>query len=119
VVCGTFKCSWLYGHGSDADRPDLIGAMFAINQTPSGHIHFAIETQPDALKTSAKGMAVFCAQTLPIPIIAVKHGTEYPNDTGDWIVVRDEMAESWKRNVGEPIERLADDVGMYELRRGA
>jgi hypothetical protein len=118
LLCDRFKCSWLYGHGDESDRPDNIGAMFAINKTDTGHFHFAVETQPNALRTTARSMAVECARKFPFPVIAVQYGAQAPDDRGDWIIVRDEIKARCHRNVGDLVEMLAEDVGMYVLRLG-
>jgi hypothetical protein len=114
-VCTLFACAWLRGGGRDQDRPDRIGAMFTVNDIGGGIFSFAIETRPNALRTSAREMALDAARNLPFPTIAVAYGSLPPNDRGDWVIIRDELVEKYHRNVGPLIERLAHDVGMYEL----
>jgi hypothetical protein len=114
-VCNSFECSWLRGFGGYGDRPDNIGVMFAINSTDSGHIHFAIEVEPNAIMSTGKDMAVRCAEAVPLPIIVSKHNS-YPNDRGDYIVLHDKLKDSWKRNTGDVIEKFSDEVSIYNLK---
>jgi hypothetical protein len=115
-VCNTFECSWLRGFGNDSDRPDLIGAMFAVNKTIGGTVQTAIEIEHDALKTKAKEMAVLCAKEIPLPIICVRYGSLPPKDIGDWIIASTSVSEQWKRNIGEELKKMDDSVSLYTLR---
>jgi hypothetical protein len=117
AVCSSYRCSWLYGHGGEEDRPDKIGVLFSINATKNGNIHFAIETERHALITSAKSMLRECAEKIPLPIIAVKYGVRPPEDKGDWIIVPDNLALFWSRNIGNLLHKIGGSVKMYELLR--
>jgi hypothetical protein len=109
-VCNEYRCSWLDGVGAVDDRPDVIGAMFSVNETPRGVIGFAVESKPDAILTTARSMAVEFARTHPMPLVV----SEYEKATaGEWVVIRDELKDKAAAILGGEVARLADDVGMY------
>lgn len=117
-VCGTFKCSWLWGHGKESDRPDQIGVMFAINGLEGRHYHTAIELEVGALMDQASDMAVNLLRTVPLPMIVCSHGAD-PDSAGDSIGLPDNLVNSWRRNVGALVTKIAPEIGIYELRRDA
>ena len=116
-VCSSFECAWKRGLGPDDDRPDKIGAMFSVNRTENGKaIGFCMETAPDAVKTTARGMATAFART-GLPLIVVKHGQKPPEDRGDWVVIRKDLVPLAHAMLGPLEETLASDVGMYVFRK--
>lgn len=115
-VCSSFLCGWMRGAGSKDDRPDKNGVMFSRNIMENGQqLYVAIELKENAIKTTGREMAIETARTADIPMIVVKYESKPPTDSGDWVVVSDKLLPRCMRIVGESVERLSDDVGMYEL----
>lgn len=112
-ICAAYRCAWLDGLGTDDDRPDSIGAMFSINRTERGVIGFAIETEPDAMTTSARDMAVTFARGHQMPLIVGAYGKD---TAGEWIILHDALRERASSILGAEVARLASDVTMYERR---
>ena len=115
TICHDFGCAWYRGYGSLDDRPNNIDVMFSINTTEDGIFGFAIELIKDALISSAKSMAIEFASSIDVPIIAVAAGKKPPEDTGDWVIIKDALLPRAQRIIGQEIIRLSDDVAMYEL----
>lgn len=113
-TCNTFRCAWLRGIGSEDDRPDKSGVMLATHGTPRGLVGFAIEAKPFALRRSGLNAVVEFARESKLPVIASDYKSKPPNDTGDYVIVLDELAERCHRIIDESTRyRLADDVCMY------
>lgn len=112
-ICGKYSCAWLDGLGSDQDRPDRVGAMFSNNVTERGHIGFAVEIQPNAIHTTAKGMAVEFARKFPMPLIVSECGRK---TAGEWVILHDKLRAKGAAILGVVMARLSDDVTMYVRR---
>jgi len=85
--------------------------MFSLNHTERGRIGFAVETQSNAIRTTARQMAVAFARHWPMPLIVSEYGKR---TAGEWVVIHDDLRRRAAAILGKGIERLADDVGMYE-----
>ena len=116
-VCGAFQCAWLRGIGPDDARPDKVGVMFSINRTERGNIGFAVETAPDALRTTARAMAVAFVNEANLPLVVTSYGNAPPHDTGDKVVLRKEHVIRAASMRGKLIEELGPGVSLYELAR--
>jgi len=112
MLCKVYTCAWLDGIGSDDDRPNEIGAMFSVNQTEQGIIGYAVETEPDAILTKARGMAVDYARRFKIPLIVVET-TQSDGDLGR-VIVHSDIEERASGIIGERVAALSDDVSMFK-----
>jgi hypothetical protein len=118
AVCAGFKCAWLHGLGHEEHRPDKCGAMFTLNMTTDGKkIGYCIETEPDAIKTTAERMAVLFVRRLAAPIIVVKAGVKPPDDRGDYVVVRTDQELKAIMMLGKHVRAMAPDVNLFDLVR--
>jgi len=113
-VCTDFACAWLRELVPEECRPDKVGVMLSVNQTERGIIGFAIELEQGALTGKAKEAVSVLARDTFLPVVGVKHGRLPPDDTGDWIIVRDDVLPKCG-TAGDEVARLADDVAMHEL----
>jgi hypothetical protein len=112
AVCSSFQCSWLRGFGDDTDRPDLIDALFTINETvPGKFAAFVGELSRNAISTTARQTVVQFARQHPLPLIVSEHGKDTP---GDWVILHAPLRDLASAMIGNPVLNLADDVTMYE-----
>lgn len=116
-LCQTFQCAWLREMLPEEDRPDLTGIMFTLNHTGRGLVVFAVEVQPHAL-TTARDAMIRMARRVNCPIIVSRFESKYPNDKGDEVVLRDELASRGHAIIGEELWR-SDDVAAYHFTRRA
>jgi len=115
AACRDFECAWLRGFGLETDRPDQLGVMLSVNDMNGGRWGFAIELEPNAvLNKAASSLAAF-ARALPFPIIVSSYDRLPPHDTGDRVIVKDELLPRSKRLVGNVLAILDEGVKMYEL----
>lgn len=85
-----------------------------------GQVYFtAIEYKKNAILTTGKKMAGQIAFDTNIPIIVVSYGKKPPHDTGDFVIVSDEILNRCKNIVGERVEYWYEKmVGVYVLKKG-
>lgn len=118
MVCSGFGCAWLRELLPEDARPDRIGVMFSLNFTERGVVALAIEAAPGALETTAREALVHLAHLVKCPIIVSSFESKPPEDRGDFVVVRDELAPRARAIIGEILWREGD-VGVYRFRRAA
>lgn len=117
-TCKNYDCSWKKDFGRDFDRPDRNGVMFTQNIL-EGQVYFtAIETRKGAIVSSGKIMAHDIATRTKIPIIVVEYGKKPPEDTGDYVIIHDDILPRCKHITGEWIEEMGNNVAIYELIKG-
>lgn len=117
-TCSDYECAWKQNFGRDFDRPDRNGVMFTHNIL-EGQVYFtAIETREGAIVNSGRVMATEIATRMKIPIIVVEYGKKPPHDTGNYVIVHDDILPRCKRIVGDLIEEVGDGVTIYELMKG-
>jgi hypothetical protein len=114
-VCTTFECAWLRGIGDEYHRPDKIGAMFSLNKTPRGAIGYCIETEPDAITTTARDMALAFVAAWHFPIVVSEYGKQPPHDKGDWVVIRADQELKAVMMLGAHREELGYEVNLFDL----
>ena len=113
--CDQFRCGWLRGFGSETDRPDQCGVMLSINSFNGGPWIFAIETKKNALRTSGKSIVIDMTRKYNLPVIVVDHKSNFPNDKGDYIVIKNSLLPRTKKIKGKLLWKLAEDIGVYKL----
>jgi len=116
-MCGQFQCAWLRGYGQTADRPDKSNVMISINHLNKGTWIFAIETKPDAFKTTGKQMILDTATKVNLPVIVVKAESRPPHDYGDYAIVRNSLKDRAQAMIGRQLGWLdqAQEFGIYKL----
>jgi len=125
-VCNSFECAWKRGMGDEGERPDLIGAMFTINNESVGMadgpqqapIIYAVELEPDTVQTKAKNMAVKMIDRFRLPIVVIGSDERPPDDYGHSIVLSPQMMTATQKIRGEELESLSPTATLYELKHG-
>ena len=119
-VCGYFECWWRRGNGIKDWRPDRTGLMLSMNTFGSdGDYGVAIEVRVGAAIGPGRQALVALARRVDRPIIVFASGRHQPEDTGDWVVLRDDLMPRAAAIAGQPLYRLDYNVGMYELLKAA
>jgi hypothetical protein len=117
-VCDDFRCSWRYNIGHEKDRPDKNRVLFSTSLIENQGYGVAVEISENAITTTGKNMAIDYATKQKLPIIVVKNGMKPPDDTGDYIIIHDDILHKTGMIRGKIIERLSEKVAMYELIKG-
>ena len=76
---------------------------------------FAVETRKNAFRTTGKNIVIDMARKYDIPVIVSDHKSKYPEDKGDYIVIKDSLLPRTNKIRGKFLWKLADDIGVYEL----
>jgi hypothetical protein len=82
--------------------------MFSINRTERGRIGYCVETEPDAITTTGRDMAVAFAREHAMPLIVV--GDMHPNGV---VVIHNDLIGKASAMLGDRVARLAPDVTMF------
>lgn len=115
AVCNDFKCAWLSGFGVDLDRPDMLGVMLSVNHMNGGKWGFAVELEPGAVQGRAASRLAIFARSIPFPIIVASYEREPPHDTGDLVIVKNELLSRSKSLIGDELAILDEGVKLYRL----
>ena len=115
-VCAEFRCSWLRGIGREEDRPDRSGVMLSYNLLNGGMFGFAIllrrcEPLPEILLTAAR--------MVRLPIVVVDHRSRPPFDTGDYVLISEELAPRAKTMLGPLMRTYPQHVRLHRLAEAA
>jgi hypothetical protein len=113
-ICSKFQCLWLKGHGDEEDRPDKSGIMLSINDD-SGIWAFIIEVEQDALITKGKNIVLDVIGHISVPGIVVSYTSKPPNDTGDLVIVKEELFDRSTKITGDFIYSLSDSIHVFRL----
>jgi len=124
-TCINYSCSWLQGYGEEEDRPDKGGFLITENLLENQRYFTMIETKPVSFQEKYDGLtfaADVCEKT-KIPIICVEYGKTPPNDTGDYVIIHDDILPRCSRIVGKEYFKISDSggeftIGIYELIKG-
>jgi hypothetical protein len=104
------------------DRPDKSGLMCSFVKAPGEKFTFVwvIEIKPGAVLNDGKAMMERLATRSASPIIVFDYASTPPNDKGDRVVVKHELAARSTRMLGKFLTYLDEDrsMGVYELVRG-
>ena len=117
--CRDFVCAWLRGVGAESDRPDKSGVILSINDLNGGTFAFATECHAGAAMGSGAAMVWAMADCIPLPVVVNRFETKYPNDSGDWVAVRDELLPQTTQMRGPVVGPLGDALTVYALVKGA
>ena len=117
-VCDDFKCSWRHGIGSENDRPNINRVLFSTNLVENQHYGVAVELEDNAITTTGRNMAIDYVTKQKLPIIVVKNGNKPPHDTGDYVIIHDDILHRTGMIRGKLIKQLSENVAMYELIKG-
>jgi hypothetical protein len=117
-VCRDFQCAWKRGAGTDADRPDRIGAMFSVNDIDGGVFGLALELWPDAIATSASAMLAAVARHTLLPIVISDYASLPPNDKGDRVAMHHSILYRARAMTGPLLDWVAPDVALHTLVKG-
>lgn len=114
--CTRFECAWLRGTGlAEDDRPDASGVMLFVMPFNGGTWGFAMELEPGAvLGKGARAVTAF-ARSIPHPVIVTSYEREPGLDTGDRVVLKDELLPRAKSLIGAELAILEEGVKVYEL----
>lgn len=116
VACNEFRCAWLEGIGEEHDRPDVSGIMVSIADLNGGTFAFALETRRRALWGSGRHMIKAMASKIPLPIVVSRFESKYPNDTGDLVVVRGDLAKRAKKMMGAFVGIVGPRLNAYKVK---
>ena len=79
-ACRNFRCFWLEGHLTEADRPDRLGVIFTTTQHEVVGVHpLLVEVRPGAASTPTIRDAVRqLTRKSPVLVAAASGGTFHP-----------------------------------------
>lgn len=122
LVCKTYRCSWLKGYGAEEDKPDKSGLLVTENILENQRYFTVIETKHKALFNN--NIVAEISEKTKVPIIGVEYGKKPPHDTGDYVIVHDDVLHRCQRIVGKKHFDIEDSngkfvIGVYELIKGA
>lgn len=115
AACPMFDCAWKSGVGADEDRPDLTGVMLSVNDLNGGSWGFAVELESGALIGKGAAAVARFADSIPFPVIVASYESLPPDDTGDRVVVKDQLLQRAKSLIGAELATLREGVKVYEL----
>jgi hypothetical protein len=118
TTCKDYDCAWKQGWGAETDRPKENDVLFTSNILEGQKFLTAIELKPFAIEIGGKNMAIEMVASTKVPMIVVLYGKKPPHDTGDYVIVHDEILPRCQRIVGEFKLRMSDKVAMYKLVKG-
>ena len=117
-ICSAYKCFWLRGHGGDHDRPDKNGIIASIGHFNGGSWLFVREFQENAIFGTGRQMLIDMVNLIDVPAVITAFGSKPPNDTGDYIVVKNSLKEKSSQTLGDFVVYLDKErtIGLYKLR---
>lgn len=113
--CSEFFCSWLTGIGGGEQQPNKNKILTFAAEFNNGLWVAVIETEPDALLTSGREMAIELAKLYSVPLVVELYNNK--NKTGDWTVIKESLFSRTSKMRGSFIQWLDEEntVGVYEL----
>lgn len=115
INCSVFDCAWLKGFGDINDRPDLSDVMLSIDNFNGGTWIFVIETKKNAYLNSGKNIIIDVANNFNFPVIVVDYDSKYPNDKGDYVIIKKEIEHRAKSIMGDFICKYNENMNVYKL----
>jgi hypothetical protein len=115
IRCDVFNCAWLKGFGDLNDRPDLNDVMIAIDKFNGGTWVFVLETKKGAYLTTGKNIIIDIANNFNFPVIVVDYDSKYPNDKGDYVIIRKDLEYRAKSIMDDFICEYSEDMNVYKL----
>lgn len=121
-LCVTYQCGWLRGVGFAGDRPDLSGVLYQVNEKLRGEKFtwpIVTELRQDALFGKGRSLVKRVVTLNAHPVIIVDCDALPPDDKGDRVIVKEELAPRSRRLMGKFVDYLDEDrsMGVYELVR--
>lgn len=113
--CTNYNCAWLKGFGDINDRPDLNNVMLSIDRFNGGVWIFVMETKKGAYLTSGKNIITEVANKFNYPVIVVDYDSKYPNDKGDYVIIKNSLENISKFIMGDFICNYNDNMNVYKL----
>lgn len=89
--------------------------MLSVNDLNGGRWGFVIELEPGAFYGRGASVVARFARELPFPVIVTTHDREPGRDTGNLVVLKDELLPRAKRLIGAELAILEEGVKVYEL----
>ena len=114
-MCSIYECAWLKGFGDDNDRPDKNNIMISLNDFNGGVWFFVMETKKYAHRTTGKNIIIEIVNKYDIPVIVSDIDSVYPNDKGDYVIIKKSLEKRSKMIMGDFIYNLDDDINIYKL----
>ena len=123
TLCVKYQCGWLRGVGFPEDRPDLSGVLYQVLEGMREEKFtwpVITELQKNAVFGAGRDFAQRVVALNAHPVIVTGHDAIPPDDKGDWVIVKDELAPRSTRLMGKFLDYLDTDrsMGVYELVRG-
>lgn len=113
--CLNFDCAWLKGFGDINDRPDLSDVMVAIDNFNGGTWIFVMETKKGAYLTTGKNIIIDMVNKFNFPVIVVDYDSKFPNDKGDYVIIKDELKHRAKSLIGDFVCEYDDNINVYKI----
>jgi hypothetical protein len=89
--------------------------MLSVNDLNGGRWGFVLELEHDAVRTKGSDIVCEFARQISVPVIIASFDSIPPHDTGDRVVVKDELLPRAKQLAGKHLGTLASGISIYEL----
>jgi hypothetical protein len=117
LTCKEYNCAWKQGWGNDDDKPNKNNIMITDNIIENQRYFTCIELEHNAIFTHpAKDMIDEIVTKMKIPMIVSKYGKRPPYDTGDYVIIHEDIKDRCKRICGEQVSK--GEISVYELLKG-
>lgn len=118
-TCKNYRCAWLNNFGNEENRPDKCGVMFTRNLLENQIYYTAIEIEKNAIHSDVvKNMWIQISECEKIPIIVISYDKKPPHDTGDFIIIHDDIIHRCSRIAGN-LHYKENNIGFYNLIKGS